>query len=250
MSATALGYPLDCTSSTYENLLPMPADHTSTSQLAPDIDTTADKPSPDPVPIGQMLTGCLVLLLATLMVWGASFIPLQNVPHPYSGNIGAAFVPWLCAITLTACGLMLVREALGGGYRNVADPGGRHTACWPPFLWVSAALLCTFWLMPRVGFTLSSALCYTLAMQGLRRAALLPAADATSPVPVGTADAATDTSDSPACPAPHACHHPKVLLGDLACGLVLAGLLYWLLTRGLGLPLPALRMGSLTLTWL
>lgn len=223
----------------------MPVDH-----LAPNTNAATHKPAP--VPIGQMLTGCLVLLLATLMVWGASFIPLQDAAHQYSGNIGAAFVPWMCAITLTACGLMLVHEALGGGYRNVADPGGRRTACWPPFLWVSAALLCTVWLMPRVGFTLSCALCYTLAMQGLRRAALLPAADAPPSDPTGSADAATDTSAPPPCPAAaaHACLHPRVLLGDLACALALSALLYWLLALGLGLPLPALHLGSLTLTWL
>ena len=106
--------------------------------------------------------GCAVLLAA-----GAVGIP-SNAGY---GGVGPNFLPWGLAAALALCGVLLLREALTGGFRATEDPGGGARAHLSAGLWVSAGLLLNAALIGTLGFILSCTLCYWLAVQGLRRAA-------------------------------------------------------------------------------
>ena len=111
--------------------------------------------------------GAGVLLVAGALAFGAIGIPSSS---GYSG-VGPNFLPWLTAVVLALCGVLLLREALSGGFRSMAAPSGAARANLPAFVWVSAGLLLNAALITTLGFILSCTLCYVLAVQGLRRAA-------------------------------------------------------------------------------
>jgi putative tricarboxylic transport membrane protein len=113
----------------------------------------------------QTLVGGLVLLTGLGLAGGALTIPGEAG----YGGVGPNFLPWVVAIVLTICGVMIVREAFTGGFRDAAPPSGAERAWWPGLVWVSAGLLANAALLTTVGFILSCTLCYLLAVQGLRR---------------------------------------------------------------------------------
>ena len=114
-----------------------------------------------------LVVGAGVLLVAGALAFGAIGIPSSS---GYSG-VGPNFLPWLTAVVLALCGVLLLREALTGGFRATEDPGGGARAHLSAGLWVSAGLLLIVALIGTLGFILSCTLCYWLAVQGLRRAA-------------------------------------------------------------------------------
>ena len=178
---------------------------------------TAAAPMPDlsnPAPGGhippapwQTAVGVLVLLVAVGMAWGAAQVP-SDAGY---GGVGPNFVPWLCTVGLALCGLGLVWEARTGGFRRTGDPGGAAQARWGPFCWVTAGLLLNALLMEHLGFVLGCALCYWMAVQGLRRAAHQPGV-----------------------------WHPRGVVLDALCGLAIAAPVFWLFTQLLGINLPGI----------
>jgi putative tricarboxylic transport membrane protein len=113
----------------------------------------------------QTLVGGLVLLTGLGLAGGAFTIPSEAG----YGGVGPNFLPWVVAIVLSICGVMIVREALAGGFSEVAEPSGADRAWWPGLVWVSAGLLANAALLTTIGFILSCTLCYLLAVHGLRR---------------------------------------------------------------------------------
>ena len=114
----------------------------------------------------QSAVGGGVLLLGLAMGAGAVSIP----GAAGYGGAGPNFLPWLVAAALALCGVLMVREALTGGFRDLGEPSGAAQAWWPGLVWISAGLLATAALIETIGFVLSCTLCYLLAVQGLRRA--------------------------------------------------------------------------------
>ena len=165
------------------------------------------EPSAVPSPLWQAAMGAAVILVAAAMAFGALTIP----GDAGYGGVGPNFLPWVCAAVLALCGVLLVREALTGGYREAADPGGAPHAALMPFAWVTAGLLLNAALIETLGFILGCTLCYLLAVQGLRRASgqrgrLAPAA----------------------------------LAVDVVTGLAIAAPVFWLFTQFLAINLPGL----------
>lgn len=115
----------------------------------------------------QTLVGVGVVLIALALAAGAVSIPSAAG----YGGIGPNFLPWMIAFVLAVCGVMIIREARTGGFRNMEPPAGSDRAYWPGCAWVSAGLLANAALITTIGFILSCTLCYVLAVQGLRRAA-------------------------------------------------------------------------------
>lgn len=113
-----------------------------------------------------MLCGALVLAGAAFMAMGAGKIE----GDAGYGGVGPDFLPWVCAVALAVCGALLIWEASTGGFRHTGSPGGRATARLIPFVWVAAGLLSSALFIEKIGFVLACALCYFLAVQGLRRA--------------------------------------------------------------------------------
>ena len=155
----------------------------------------------------QAAVGVGVLLVAVALAMGAIGIPSSS---GYSG-VGPNFLPWLTAVVLAVCGVLLVREALSGGFRSMSAPSGAARANLPAFVWVSAGLLLNAALITTLGFILSCTLCYLLAVQGLRRAAGQPDAGAA-----------------------------RTWAVDALTGLLIAAPVFWAFTQFLAINLPGL----------
>jgi putative tricarboxylic transport membrane protein len=117
-------------------------------------------------PTAQTLVGAIVALTGLGLAGGALKIPGEAG----YGGVGPNFLPWVVAVVLLLCGILIVREALSGGFRDMEPPSGADRAWWPGLVWVSAGLLANAALITTIGFILSCTLCYLLAVQGLRRA--------------------------------------------------------------------------------
>lgn len=161
---------------------------------------------PLPSPLGQTCVGLAIACTALWLAWGT-----WQIPGPaQGGDSGARWLPGLCAAVLLLCGLWLVWEARHGGWRNAAALSGHASMQITPWVWVSAGLLLAALLIARSGFVLAAALCYVLALQGLRVAA-----------------------------EPGLRLRARRLVSDAAVGVVMAGVVFVLFTRVLGIPLPA-----------
>jgi putative tricarboxylic transport membrane protein len=63
---------------------------------------------------------------------------------------------------------MLVREAATGGYRRMEEASGAPSGDWRALGWVSAGVLLNASLITRIGFVFACALCFAMAVRGLR----------------------------------------------------------------------------------
>lgn len=129
-------------------------------QVEPNI---AQDARPDHRP-GQLAMGVAAVVLAAVLAYGAANIPSEA---GYAG-VGPDFLPWLVAAAMALCGVMLIWEVRTGGYRNMEEPSGAARGDWHALAWVSAGILGNAALITTVGFILSCALCYLLAVRGLR----------------------------------------------------------------------------------
>lgn len=154
----------------------------------------------------QTATGAGVLLIGLALAAGAVTIPSAAG----YGGVGPSFLPWVVAVALVGCGVLIVREALTGGFRDMDAPSGAEHAYWPAFVWVSAGLLANAALITTIGFILSCTLCYVLAVQGLRRA--------------GGQDAG----------------RPGGVAIDAVTGAAIAAPVFWAFTQFLGINLPGI----------
>ena len=155
----------------------------------------------------QTLVGAGVLLIGAGLAFGALSIPSEA---GYAG-VGPNFLPWLVAAVLALCGVLIVREALTGGFRELEQEAeGSPAPYWPGFIWVSAGLLANAALITTIGVILSCTLCFMLAVQGLRRASGQNAMQ------------------------------PAVLVKDLITGFLIAAPVFWMFTQFLAINLPGL----------
>ncbi|MDB5875535.1 MAG: tctB [Ramlibacter sp.] len=154
----------------------------------------------------QTAVGAGVLLIGLALAAGALSIPAAAG----YGGVGPNFLPWLVAVSLALCGVLILRESLTGGFRAMDEPSGAERPYWPALAWISAGLLANAALITTIGFILSCTLCYMLAVQGLKRAAGQEAAGA------------------------------RALAVDLFTGVAISGPVYWTFTKFLAINLPGL----------
>jgi len=155
----------------------------------------------------QTLVGVGVALTGLGLGAGALTIPSAAG----YGGVGPNFLPWLVSGVLLLCGVLIVREARTGGFRDLEPPTGAESGWWPGLVWVSAGMLINAALITTIGFILSCTLCYVLAVQGLRRAQgqVAPAS-------------------------------PQTLAIDVATGFAIAAPVFWAFTKFLAINLPGL----------
>jgi putative tricarboxylic transport membrane protein len=153
-----------------------------------------------------------VLALGALLAFGALSISTEAG----YGGVGPNFLPWVVSAALLGCGALLLWQALHGGFRERDEPSGAARGDWVALAWVSAGVLVTAALITRVGFVLACALCFALAVRGLRGAEGRPAGGL------------------------------KQTLIDFATGVAIALPVFWLFTKLLAINLPNLT-GT---TWL
>ena len=154
----------------------------------------------------ELAIGIGTVLLAAGLAVGATQISAEA---GYSG-VGPNFLPWVVAAMLALCGVLLVREALTGGYREREEPSGAATGDWIGFAWVSAGVLINAALITTIGFILSCSLCFLLAVRGFK-----------------SAEGRLDLS-------------PRGWLVDAAVGFAIAAPVYWMFTQLLAINLPGL----------
>ena len=155
---------------------------------------------------GQLLVGVGALLVAAVLAYGATSI---SSDAGYAG-VGPNFLPWVVSGALAICGGLLVFEALTGGYRHMETPSGAPRGDWHALAWVSAGVLLNATLITTIGFILSCALCFTLAVRGLRASEGKPAGNL------------------------------RQTVMDAVTGMLIAAPVYWLFTKLLAVNLPGL----------
>lgn len=154
----------------------------------------------------QTVVGTGILLLGCLLAWGATSISSEAG----YGGVGPNFFPWVVAVVLVICGVLAIIHARTGGFRDLEDGSGDERAHWKGFIWVSAALLLNALLITTLGFILSCALCFVLAVRGFKSSE-------------GTLDMS-----------------PKAWIKDLFIGVAVAAPVYWMFTQLLAINLPGL----------
>ena len=147
-----------------------------------------------------------VLLLALGLAVGAWDIPSEA---GYAG-VGPDFLPWVVSAALMVCGALLLWQARTGGYQHMSEPSGASKGDWPALAWVCAGVIANASLITTLGFIFSCALCFVLAVRGLRLAE-------------GHRDASLHRT-----------------LKDLLTGLAISAPVFWLFTKVLAVNLPAL----------
>ena len=157
-------------------------------------------------PTPQLAIGVGTLLAGIAIDLGAIGISSEA---GYSG-VGPNFLPWVVGAMLALCGVLLVREALTGGYREREEPSGAATGHWAGFAWVSAGVLVNAALITTIGFILSCSLCFVLAVRGFK-----------------SAEGRLDL-------------RPRAWLVDAAVGFAIAAPVYWMFTQLLAINLPGL----------
>ncbi len=153
----------------------------------------------------QRLIGAAGLVLGALMAWGASGI---SSVAGYAG-VGPNFLPWVVAVVLMVCGVLLLLQARGDGWQ-AEEPSGAARGDWPALAWVAAGVAANAALLTTVGFILSCTVCFMLAVRGLRQSEGKPHG--------GT----------------------RGLMLDFVTGALIAAPAFWLFTKGLGINLPGL----------
>ncbi|MDD2546159.1 MAG: tripartite tricarboxylate transporter TctB family protein [Burkholderiaceae bacterium] len=154
----------------------------------------------------QTLVGLGVLVLALGLAFGAASVSSEAG----YGGVGPNFLPWVVSAVLGICGVLCVVQARSGGFRHLEEASGDPRGHWPGFVWVSAGLLLNALLITTLGFILSCALCFVLAVRGFKSAE-------------GRVD-----------------RRLGGWLQDLLIGVAVAAPVYWMFTQFLAINLPGL----------
>jgi len=155
---------------------------------------------------GQVAIGVGALGVAAVLAVGAAQIPSAA---GYAG-VGPDFLPWAMSLAMAVCGVLLVLQALRGGWRDVEPPSGAPRGDWVALAWVAAGVIANASLITSIGFVLSCTLCYALAVRGLRCSEGRPAGGLRSTVI------------------------------DLVTGVLISAPVYWVFTKLLAVNLPGI----------
>lgn len=116
----------------------------------------------------QALLSVVIFLVGIAMVISARSI---SSDAGY-GGVGANFLPTVVGCGLTVIGLLLLREVFTGGFKQLEEAPASESPYWVGFYWLSAGILINAFSITIIGFTLSCAICFMFAVQGLRRSFL------------------------------------------------------------------------------
>ena len=155
---------------------------------------------------GQLAMGIAAVVLAAVLAYGAANIPSDA---GYAG-VGPDFLPWVVAAVMGLCGVLLIWEVRTGGFRNMEEPSGAARGDWHALAWVAAGILGNAALITTIGFILSCALCFVLAVRGLRISEGKPGGNAMQ------------------------------VVRDVVTGVLISAPTYWLFTKFLAVNLPGL----------
>jgi len=148
--------------------------------------------------------GGLAISVAVVALALFVFVELPSIPADggYSA-VGPRFAPMLVGIGLLIIGLLLLRQALAGGWRDMPPPPDEPLHA-PSFGWIAGGLAVQMAIIALVGFTIASTLLFVAVARGFGS---------------------------------------RRLAHDAIVGAVLAAAVFLFFTRVLGLSLPASPLG-------
>lgn len=148
--------------------------------------------------------GGLAISVAVVALALFVFVELPSIPADggYSA-VGPRFAPMLVGIGLLVIGLLLLRQALAGGWRDMPPPPDEPLHV-PSFGWIAGGLAVQMAIIALVGFTIASTLLFVAVARGFGS---------------------------------------RRLAHDAIVGVVLAAAVFLFFTRVLGLSLPASPLG-------
>jgi putative tricarboxylic transport membrane protein len=104
------------------------------------------------------VAGCLVAL-AVLSIWQTMVIPVS----PIYARIGPTLFPWIASAGLLALSLVLLAQALRGGFVGV---GARLPVDWGSLAWVAAGLAVNVALIGTLGFVFAATAMFVCIARG------------------------------------------------------------------------------------
>src|SRR5688500_16991391 len=111
----------------------------------------ATRPRP---PVGEAIIAVVVLVLAGVMYWQTTAIPVS----PIYAKVGPTIVPTIAALGFGLLGLLLQLKALRGGWQS--DLEQNLTIDRAALAWIAAGLVLNVLLIGPVGFTLASTIMF------------------------------------------------------------------------------------------
>jgi putative tricarboxylic transport membrane protein len=103
-----------------------------------------------------------LLALSAFVFWQLEAIPADG---GYSA-VGPRFTPMLIAIGLAVVGVVLLVQALAGGWRGLEGTAPPEPFFAPAFGWITAGLVLHMAVIGFAGFTLASTMLFTLVARG------------------------------------------------------------------------------------
>src|SRR5262245_61814361 len=114
-------------------------------------------------PAGQIAIGAGVAAIGVAIVVGALFLPAGG---GYA-QVGPGVVPRIVGAGLVVLGILLLREALTGGFRGVDEEAeAKLPMDWLAFAWVSGGIFAYGLLVENLGFILASTALFVLVARG------------------------------------------------------------------------------------
>ena len=112
---------------------------------------------------GQLAVAAGIAVLGGVVLWGSFNLPTGG---GYA-QVGPGMVPRIVAVGLLVLGVLLVREALAGGFRGLDEEGERRLGMdWAAFAWITAGIVAYGLAIVRAGFILSSIVLFVLVARG------------------------------------------------------------------------------------
>lgn len=117
-------------------------------------------------PGGRRDRATLAISVATVLLALFVFSQLGDIASDggYSA-VGPRFAPMVVGVGLLAIGLLLVRQALTGGWREMPPPPDEPLHA-PSFLWIAGGLALQMAIIGVVGFTIASTLLFMAVARG------------------------------------------------------------------------------------
>ena len=113
--------------------------------------------------VGQILVAVGVLVFGAALAYGTALLPEAT---GYA-KVGPRLMPTIVAGGLILLGLVLLKEALFGGFRGVDEAeAAANPTDWYAIAWISAGIILNGILMVPVGFVISGTLLFVLAARG------------------------------------------------------------------------------------
>jgi putative tricarboxylic transport membrane protein len=117
--------------------------------------------------LGETIIAVGVLALAGVIYWQTASIPVS----PIYAKVGPTVVPTITALALALLGVLLLVEALRGGWQSEAERA--LTIDRMALVWIAAGLILNVLLIGPAGFTLASIVLFVCVARGFGSRAIV-----------------------------------------------------------------------------